>query len=97
MINIDENIPDLKGEFNKNGYVIIKNYFSNDIIKKSIKNIESCVKGEYDLTLAPDKIKFDKNNNIENYPIQIYNIWKSNKFLSSLVLDSYIGKIASSC
>ncbi len=92
MSNID--FQKVLSDFKQQGYVSIENYFSPNLIKRLVDSGYQLIDGNYETCLAPDKIK--KPYNIENTePIQLCNVWKSNKTFAKTILSEEIGKIAS--
>ena len=92
MSNID--LKKLLIDFKHQGYVVIDNYFSSTLIKRLIDSGYQLIDGNYETSIAPDKIK--KPYSVENTePIQLCNIWKSNDLFSRTILSEEIGKIAS--
>ena len=92
MSNID--LKKLLIDFKHQGYVVIVNYFSSTLIKRLIDSGYQLIDGNYETSIAPDKIK--KPYSVENTePIQLCNIWKSNDLFSRTILSEEIGKIAS--
>jgi len=92
LSNID--LKKLLIDFKHQGYVVIDNYFSSTLIKRLIDSGYQLIDGNYETSIAPDKIK--KPYSVENTePIQLCNIWKSNDLFSRTILSEEIGKIAS--
>tara|TARA_B100000029_G_scaffold477942_1_gene523520 strand:+ start:8913 stop:9740 length:828 start_codon:yes stop_codon:yes gene_type:complete len=92
LSNID--LEKLLVDFKQQGYVVIENYFNTTLIKDLIDFGYQLIDGNYETFIAPDKIK--KPYNLKSTePIQLCNVWKSNKTFAKIILSEEIGKIAS--
>ncbi len=81
--------------FEKNGFIILKNVFDKKYLDKIKSNCYKLFKQDYQTGLLPDKIKWKKSDKKNNLPRSLCNIWKSNRSVASLSLNNRIGKIAS--
>ena len=81
--------------FEKNGFIILKNVFDKKYLDKIKSNCYKLFKQDYQTGLLPDKIKWKKSDKKNNLPRSLCNIWKSNRTVASLSLNNRIGKIAS--
>lgn len=82
-----------KNFFDKNGYLIVKNYFDKKKVKSAALKVSKIFNGLYETGIAPDKVKWDKNNK-KKIPRQLCNVWKSDKLLRKLITDHTLAKTA---
>ena len=78
--------------FKKNGYLIVENLINKKTVNKLRKLSYDLFNGKYKTSIAPDKIKNEKN---EKKPKQLCNIWKSNYSFLDIIFSKKIAKLAS--
>ena len=80
-------------QFKKNGFLILKNFFSKNKLKNFISISKDLFEGIYSTGIAPDRDKWNKNKK-SSIPRQLCNVWKSSKDFQKVILNKHIGEIA---
>jgi len=80
--------------FKKKGYLIFKNFFNSEKLKKLKKISSDLFNKNYSTGIAPDRIKW--NSSMSNkIPRQLCNVWKADKNFMKIITDKKIAKLAS--
>lgn len=87
-------IKEYRNQFNKNGIVLISNFFDEEFLNKSIDRFDEIFSGNFETNVLPDKVKWLKNREPESLPRSMCNIWKSDRVVASLTLDIRMAELA---
>ncbi len=82
-----------KNFFNKNGFLVINNFFHKAQMNRLKKSVSKLIKFKYDNNIEPDKVKFFENSKLKN-PLQLCNVWKANSEFKKIALNKNLGKMA---
>lgn len=79
--------------FQKNGYLVVNDFFSKKNIDKVLKKVPEIFNGKYDTGISPDRVKWNKNEK-KKIPRQICNSWKASKVLREIITNKKLAQIA---
>lgn len=94
MISFELNQNHLES-FNKNGFLIVKNFLDCEYLNKFKDRIDGLFKGNFETGIDPDEWNWKDGRDDPGLTRQICNAWKSDLLVRSLVCHSKIGEVSS--
>ena len=86
---------ELISNFKRDGFIVLPyKILSDTIIEQLHKEYVNLFNGNFETGIYPDEWHWRKNISLPLATKEICNGWKSNKYIASIVLSSYFGKLA---
>ena len=80
-------------QFHKHGFVIVKNFVAENLVKAARERFDSLFSGEFETGLQPDEWNWREGISPEDHTRQICNGWKADRAIARLVLSENVGRI----
>lgn len=78
--------------FHKNGYLVVENFNSPDLVEPAKARFEPLFHGEFETGVQPDEWNWREGSSPEDHTRQICNGWKSDRAIARLVLNRKVGQ-----
>lgn len=80
--------------FHEDGFLIVKNLLSEEIVNRLVERIEPLFAGEFETGVYPDEWHWNPYLGLPGASGQMTSVWKSDRVMASVILSAKIGEIA---
>jgi ectoine hydroxylase-related dioxygenase (phytanoyl-CoA dioxygenase family) len=79
-------------QFKQDGFIIVDKIIEREQVSLLLERFDKIFYGEYETGLDPDEVNWKSGRDDESLTRQICNGWKADRYVASVVLQSFIGE-----